>query len=193
MSDLRARRHLATRGEIVEAGLRLFDERGYDAVTMEQIASAAGVSRRTLYRHFPTKDRILLDLPVEWMTMWDEVVDDVEADLPARAVIERAARVIGERLDAESTRIRTAWRIIDAVPALEAAFLANPAWIARVVTVFEDPARGAALDRRTAVVVAGAYLGALDAAMMHWAAGGGDGTVTDAVELILDRLAPIWT
>lgn len=192
MSDLRARRHRATRGEIVEAGLRLFDEHGYDAVTMEQIASAAGVSRRTLYRHFPTKDRLLLDLPVEWMEMWDEVVAGAAPDLPAREVLERAARLVGAHLDAESARIRTAWRIIDAVPALEASFLANPAWIARAVAVFEDPARGAALDRRTAVVVAGAYLGAMDAAMMQWAAEGGDGTVADAVELILTRLRPIW-
>ncbi|WP_053206186.1 TetR/AcrR family transcriptional regulator [Jiangella muralis] len=191
MSDLRARRQRATRGEIVEAGLRLFDERGYEAVTMEQIAADAGVSRRTLYRHFPTKDRILLDLPVEWMAMWDDVVAAAAPDLPPRDVIEHAARAIGAHLDAESARIRTAWRISDAVPALQAAFLANPAWTARVVTVLEDPARGTPLDRATAVVIAGAYLGALDAAMLRWAAEDG-GTVAEAVELILVRLAPIW-
>jgi AcrR family transcriptional regulator len=192
VTDLRARRHRETRGEIVAAGLRLFDEHGYDAVTMEQIAVAAGVSRRTLYRHFPAKDRILLDLPLEWMAMWDDVVAAAPADLPPRELVERAARVIGAHLDAEAGRIGTAWRIIDSVPSLEPAFLANPAWTERVVAVIADPARGAALDRRVAVIVAGAYLGALDAAMLVWAAGDGEDTVAGTIELIIERLAPIW-
>lgn len=40
---------------LLEAGARLFAERAYDAVLMEDVASAAGVSRALLYRHFPSK------------------------------------------------------------------------------------------------------------------------------------------
>ncbi|UAK31019.1 TetR/AcrR family transcriptional regulator [Nocardia asteroides] len=40
---------------LVDAGARLFAERPYDAVLMEDVAAAAGVSRALLYRHFPSK------------------------------------------------------------------------------------------------------------------------------------------
>jgi AcrR family transcriptional regulator len=40
---------------IAQVALRLFEARGYEAVTMEEVARAASVSRRTLFRHFPAK------------------------------------------------------------------------------------------------------------------------------------------
>ncbi len=40
---------------------RLFTEQGYDATTVEQIAGEAGVSHMTFFRHFPTKDAVVLD------------------------------------------------------------------------------------------------------------------------------------
>jgi AcrR family transcriptional regulator len=178
--------------EIVDAALDLFDSDGYEAVTMEQVAHAAGVSRRTLYRHFPTKDRLLLDLPLEWMEMWDDVVAALPPTTAPREVIERAARAIASHLEANRQRIRTAWRIIDTAPALEPAFLANPVWTQRVVALLTDPARGAVLAPREAVAIAGAYLGAIDAVMLHWAAAGAGGTVTEAVDTVITQLAPIW-
>ncbi len=40
---------------IAQVALQLFEQRGFDAVTMDDVASAADVSRRTLFRHFPAK------------------------------------------------------------------------------------------------------------------------------------------
>ncbi|WP_433575758.1 TetR/AcrR family transcriptional regulator [Nocardia brasiliensis] len=45
----------ARRQVLLDAGARLFAERAYDAVLMEDVAAAAGVSRALLYRHFPSK------------------------------------------------------------------------------------------------------------------------------------------
>jgi AcrR family transcriptional regulator len=50
------------RTDILAAGSRLFAERGFYAVRMEDIAAAANVSRATLYRHFSAKDVILSEL-----------------------------------------------------------------------------------------------------------------------------------
>jgi AcrR family transcriptional regulator len=47
----------------VEAALALFGDRGFDATTIRQIAELAGVSQRTIFHYFPTKDDILFNVP----------------------------------------------------------------------------------------------------------------------------------
>jgi AcrR family transcriptional regulator len=58
--SLRDRQRAQIRADIMRAAFRLFVERGYDAVTTEEIATAAGVSPRTFFRHVPTKEDLLL-------------------------------------------------------------------------------------------------------------------------------------
>jgi AcrR family transcriptional regulator len=58
--SLRDRRRAQIRADIRRAAFRLFVERGYDSVTTEEIATAAGVSPRTFFRHVPTKEELLL-------------------------------------------------------------------------------------------------------------------------------------
>lgn len=60
MTSLRDRQRAQVRADIRRAALRLFVERGYDTVTTEEIATAAGVSPRTFFRHVPTKEELLL-------------------------------------------------------------------------------------------------------------------------------------
>ncbi|MFI2232038.1 TetR/AcrR family transcriptional regulator [Nocardia testacea] len=59
------RRRLAPderRGLLLDAGERLFAERAYDDVLMEDVAAAAGVSRALLYRHFPNKRELFAEI-----------------------------------------------------------------------------------------------------------------------------------
>jgi AcrR family transcriptional regulator len=60
MAGVRESKKEATRARIAEAGLRLFRERGYDATTLDAIAAAAGISRRTFFYYFKSKDDVLL-------------------------------------------------------------------------------------------------------------------------------------
>lgn len=57
---LRDRQRAQIRADIRRAAFRLFIDRGYDAVTTEEIATAAGVSPRTFFRHVPAKEELLL-------------------------------------------------------------------------------------------------------------------------------------
>ncbi|SEL18321.1 TetR/AcrR family transcriptional regulator [Nonomuraea pusilla] len=61
MAGLRERKKAETRRRIAETALRLFDARGYDAVTVNEIAEAAGVAKVTLFSYFPSKEAIVLD------------------------------------------------------------------------------------------------------------------------------------
>lgn len=58
--SLRDRQRAQIRADIRRAAFRLFVERGYDVVTTEEIAAAAGVSPRTFFRHVTAKEELLL-------------------------------------------------------------------------------------------------------------------------------------
>jgi AcrR family transcriptional regulator len=56
------RKRLATRQKISDAATRLFIERGFDGVTVDEIAEAADVSRMTVFNHFSRKEDMFFDL-----------------------------------------------------------------------------------------------------------------------------------
>src|SRR6201987_766614 len=55
-------RRNGSREAIVAAGERLFLERGFGSVSMDELAEAAGVARRTLYNHFASKEEIFREM-----------------------------------------------------------------------------------------------------------------------------------
>jgi AcrR family transcriptional regulator len=59
-AGLRERKKAKTRAAIRESAMRLFEEQGYAATTIEQIAEAAEVSPSTYFRYFPTKEDVVL-------------------------------------------------------------------------------------------------------------------------------------
>jgi AcrR family transcriptional regulator len=61
MSGLREAKKRRTRETIAQAAADLFRERGFAAVTIDDVASAANVSRQTVFNYFPTKEQMLFD------------------------------------------------------------------------------------------------------------------------------------
>ena len=59
---LRERKRRETLQRITDAGICLFIDKGYEATTLDAIAAAAGISRRTFFYYFKSKDEILLSL-----------------------------------------------------------------------------------------------------------------------------------
>jgi AcrR family transcriptional regulator len=60
VESLRERTRRAVRGELIEASQKLFGEHGYDAVTVDQIAAEVGMSRRSFFRYFSSKEDVIL-------------------------------------------------------------------------------------------------------------------------------------
>lgn len=65
----RTRKRLATRQSISDTATRLFLERGFDAVTIDDIAAAADVGRMTVFNHFPRKEDLFFDREIEIQTL----------------------------------------------------------------------------------------------------------------------------
>jgi AcrR family transcriptional regulator len=73
-TDLRSRKRLATRQGISNVATRLFIERGFDHVTVDEIAAAADVGRMTVFNYFPRKEDMFFDLDEEGREMLREAL-----------------------------------------------------------------------------------------------------------------------
>jgi AcrR family transcriptional regulator len=58
---LREAKKLATRQQLADVAMRLFATRGFDAVTVAEVAAEAGVSQKTVFNYFPTKEDLFFD------------------------------------------------------------------------------------------------------------------------------------
>jgi AcrR family transcriptional regulator len=65
-----------TRARISEVATRLFLERGFDTVTVAEVAQEAGVSSVTVFKHFPRKEDLLLDRSVDAVELLRSAVRD---------------------------------------------------------------------------------------------------------------------
>ena len=66
MPGRRERKKAATRNALADAALRLFLERGFEAVSVKDIAEAADVSITTLFKHFSSKEALVFDAEADW-------------------------------------------------------------------------------------------------------------------------------
>jgi AcrR family transcriptional regulator len=99
---LRERKKLEAWRNIRSTALRLISDRGFDAVSVEDIAAEAGVSRTTFFSYFPSKEAVLYDLDPEEVREWRALLDDPRDDEPLwEALTEVAlglAHLLRERL-----------------------------------------------------------------------------------------------
>ena len=95
---LRERKRQETFERIIEKGLKLFVKNGYDGTTLETITEAAGISRRTFFYYFKSKEDILLAAHDSGFrealrpAMLDESPDQAPIDAVQKCLIKLASR-----------------------------------------------------------------------------------------------------
>lgn len=174
-----------TRERLQAEAIRLFTARGFDNVTVEEVAKAAGVSHMTFFRHFPTKESVVLDDP------YDPILERaVRRQDPALPALERVRLAV---LDAwreveEPGDVLTRERVELAAghPALRARVWQNNLETEEVIVAALTSVGTGELEAR---VAAGATLGALTAALFDWARDADAGSLGDRVRLAMDQLA----
>lgn len=163
---------------------------------MEEVARAAGVSRSTAYRRFATKDDVVLEVPRRWLGAFDAAVADLAEETSLTDAVTAATLAVARHIDERQATVREAYSILETVPSLQQSGVATTAWLERFVRLLEQhsgPNVGmkTSIDSESARTIAGAYLGAIDAMMQHWALTGGTSSVAESSQRLLDRLEPI--
>ncbi|WP_447007763.1 TetR/AcrR family transcriptional regulator [Saccharothrix isguenensis] len=144
MSGLRERKKLATRTALADAALRLCVEHGLDGVTVEQVANEAGVSLRTFFNYFTSKEEAVVAGDVATAAAFVQAF----AERPAEEAVLRALRtalieVVPERIDPERVaQLRVLRRTPALLPHQVAAFTVQERELAAAVAerVGVDPA-----------------------------------------------------
>jgi AcrR family transcriptional regulator len=163
-TGLRERKKAKTRAAIRDHALRLFEERGYAATTVDQIVEAADVSQSTFFRYFPTKEDLVLaddfdPLVVAAMRAQPADLDPIEA-------IRRAFHTIAEEIsEADWERERQRQRVFQSDPELRGRAMQQ--YLAAIELLAEVVAERAGLpsDDFSSRVLAGGVIGAILAAM----------------------------
>ncbi|MGW5352454.1 TetR family transcriptional regulator [Streptomyces sp. NPDC004031] len=202
---LRERRRLETRGLIQAHAVRLFTERGYDAVTVADVAEAAGISAMTVYRHFPTKeDLVLIDQPARLIA---ERVAASPADQPlvrrvgGALVAAAAALTEGNGPGADERFLLDCLRLMVATPALRARHLDSQYALQQAIVdaLGDTDAHADGTDPDAAFrarAATSACLAAMHTALTRWTEDDGRSSLPDLIARALtasfgpDALAP---
>jgi AcrR family transcriptional regulator len=123
--SLRTRRKRRTAEAIVAAGLELFEQRGFDRTTIDQIAAAAEISRRTFFRYFADKEELFFAEDERLLDLIHDTVDGAPAGEPVGELARRATRALAQHSPAEAERRLARERLIAETPALQARRLAK--------------------------------------------------------------------
>ncbi|UEA57776.1 TetR/AcrR family transcriptional regulator [Gordonia otitidis] len=138
------------RTEVVAASIRLFSENGYESTTVDQIAAAAGVSRRTLFRQFRSKeDMIFADHEVLLAAVAEQLADSGDSD-PWAAVCTAAELVFVHFLTSRELAVRR-MEVVSKVSALRERELVTTY---RYQRVFEEHLRARLTDESPVHIVA---------------------------------------
>ncbi|MGZ3422039.1 MAG: TetR family transcriptional regulator [Polyangiales bacterium] len=180
MISLRERKKTAVRDALIAQALRLFRERSFDGVTVDEIAAAAEVSRRSFFRYFPNKEAVLLGRRQDQLARFRELLgktkgfDSVRAACLALAdeYVKMRAQILEER----------------AIVAASASLSAHDLEVDRA---FEAAIEGALGGGRRAKICAAAVVGAIRVVLEEWAERGGKLDLRAVGTEALDLIAPV--
>jgi AcrR family transcriptional regulator len=148
---LRETKKLRMRAEIADQAMRLFVERGFDRVTVADVAAAADVSQKTVFNYFPTKEDLFFDEVPEREAA---IVDALRSRAPGESILTALRRLqMGECNRLSSPAFAAFARVIEDSPALQAKELEVMAHFAQVIASAIEREPG--VDERDARIAAG--------------------------------------
>lgn len=186
---LRARKKRRRHEELVDAAQRLVLDRGLDAVTVEDICDAVGVSPRTFFNYFPSKDDAVLGL--EPFEVRPEVAAEFVAGGPSGVLLDDLAVLVADVLGGQVVtpeRMQCTLELVTREPRL---LVRHVAWVeqhrAEMVELFA--ARRLALPYAPdPELLALVVMTLLRGSALEWQKGGGEGSPVDHLDDVVGQL-----
>ena len=187
-SDWRKRKKLATRERVRTCALRLFQEQGYEATTVEQIAAAARVSHMTVFRYFPTKEDVALS------DSYDPLIVELLLQTPAtRPLIDRVRAALlqglGQLYESDRDMLLSQNKLIVSTPALRERLWANQLTTQEAILQALNAGDEGTPAAFTTKVTVAACLAAATTAVLSWVENDGTPELPDLLQEALDTLA----
>ncbi|MEU4896461.1 TetR family transcriptional regulator [Streptomyces sp. NPDC044780] len=162
----RERKKAATRQKIADTALRLFLERGYDAVGIRDVAAEADVAVTTLFSHFASKEALVFEQDQDFEQRLMQAVTGRAPHEPLMPALRREIQALVRHCTADSAA--PIWRMVDASPALreyeESMRLRHADSLATAIAADPDLAQTTTACRTIARFVIDAYSLAREAA-----------------------------
>ncbi|GAA3759380.1 TetR family transcriptional regulator [Plantactinospora mayteni] len=183
----------SVRDRLARAAFELFADQGYESTTIDDITAAAGVARRTFFRHFPSKDDVIFP-------DHDSVLDRVRWYLGASAnaepvfAVAEATRLIFESFIATPQQTIARYRLTREAAALRDREIAS---VARYERVLSDYLRSRLPDTSAAAlaahVAAASFVAAHNQVLREWLRSGGTEDPRPALEAAVATVSELIT
>jgi AcrR family transcriptional regulator len=194
MSGLRERKKRETREAIAQVAVELFAAKGFAAVTVDDVARAADVSRQTVFNYFPTKEQMLFDRDAEVEAALVAAVRDRPPGTSLVDAFRAHTRGFWERLGAglaEDPPRHGFWEIVAATPPLrdyaEATFARHARSVAAALAAERGAEGGDAVCEALARALCGVNTAILTTGLGRLAAGAEPKQVVGAMLAEADR------
>jgi AcrR family transcriptional regulator len=186
-AGLRERKKERTRRLLAGVALDLFEARGFDHTTVDDIAAAAEVSPRTFFRYFAAKDEALFDRAADVQEQFRALLASRPADEPLLVALREigTALIAGELVDED--RVRRVVALVHTEPALRSRYEALMGMIEADLTDWAAGRLGVPPSDMRPRLLAAAVLAARRVAMDVWLESPGvdlSGQVSQAIDLL---------
>jgi len=179
--SLRERKKERTRVLLVETANRLFLEGGFESITVDRITEEAGVSQRTFFRYFPSKEDVVFSKHPKRLARFRQLLSEQRQRRPPGRAVRAALEAFALEYQRAREELLREWRVVTSSPLLIARDVEQDlefeTAIAELLTDGQPAGDGAA---RRARILAGAVFGAVRATMQEWYS---DGCRQDLVQL----------
>jgi mycofactocin system transcriptional regulator len=163
-----------TKADITAVALDLFVRDGFEETTVDALAAAAGISRRTLFRYFPSKNDIVWGDFAEQVDRFRAMFAAADPAEPMLATIRRCIVAFNDYGPDAEPELRARMSLITTAPALQGhAMLRHAEWC-EAIADFVAERRGLRPTDLLPATIAQAALGVSTATYRVWLADGGD-------------------
>ena len=152
-------------GRLTRAAIELFDEQGYEATTVAEIAERAGLTKRTFFRHFSDKREVLFSGSQELERLWHEGLDAAPAQASPLAVVTAGLDPVAEMFTERHEFARIRARIVEANPELQERELIK---LQNLAATIKDALVKRGVSANAAILAAQAGVTVFHVGFAHW-------------------------